>query len=42
LPMFWVTALGWVGVRAGNIIKSFSDGTSKATQAGAKAVNKVI
>lgn len=34
LPAFWVTALGWVGVNAGNAIRGLSEGTSDAKTAG--------
>lgn len=36
LPTFWVTALGWVGVRAGGAMQGLSDGTAGAGKAGSK------
>lgn len=42
LPTFWVTALSWVGVRAGTIAKNFTDGSKDASQAGAKGVNQIL
>jgi hypothetical protein len=42
LPAFWVAALGWVGVRAGNIAQLMANSTDGAKSAGSKAVNKVI
>ena len=37
LPALWITALGWVGVSAGNIAANFSNGTKHAGEAGSKA-----
>ena len=37
LPAFWVTALGWVGVRAGNALQGLSEGSKSAGQAGSRA-----
>lgn len=36
LPAFWVTALGWAGIRAGTAFQGLSDGTKAAGQAGSK------
>ncbi|QQC64338.1 conjugal transfer protein TraG N-terminal domain-containing protein [Paraburkholderia ginsengisoli] len=36
LPAFWVTALGWVGIRAGTIVQGLSTGTKDAQAAGGK------
>ncbi|MCC7547339.1 MAG: conjugal transfer protein TraG N-terminal domain-containing protein, partial [Burkholderiales bacterium] len=42
LPAFWVTALGWVGVRAGNALQGLSEGSKSAGQAGSKGAGTVI
>jgi len=42
LPGFWVAALGWVGVRAGNALQGLSEGTKSAGQAGSKGTSTVI
>ncbi len=42
LPGFWVAALGWVGVRAGNVAQLMANSTEGAKSAGSKAVNKVV
>ncbi|MFC5772025.1 conjugal transfer protein TraG N-terminal domain-containing protein [Thauera sinica] len=34
LPAFWITALAWAGVRAGNVLQGLADGTRGAGQAG--------
>ena len=34
LPGFWVVALGWAGIRTGNILSGFITGTSDAKSAG--------
>lgn len=39
LPMFWVAALGWVGVHAGNIVQMLNSGTSGAKAAGAQVTS---
>jgi len=36
LPGFWVAALGWVGVRAGNVVQMMTMATDGAKSAGAK------
>lgn len=36
LPAFWVTALGWVGVRAGNVVQMMTMATDGAKSAGTK------
>jgi len=42
LPGFWVTALGWVGIRAGNALQGLSEGAKAAGQAGSKGTGTVI
>ena len=42
LPGFWVTALAWAGVRAGNVLQGLSEGTKAAGQAGSKGTGMVI
>lgn len=42
LPAFWVSALAWVGVRAGNALQGLADGTRAAGQAGSQGVASVI
>lgn len=42
LPGFWVTALGWVGIRAGNALQGLSEGSKPAGQAGSKGTGTVI
>lgn len=37
LPAFWVMALGWAGLRAGNIVGGLMAATSEAKSAGGKA-----
>src|SRR5690606_13994736 len=39
LPAFWVAALGWVGVRAGNVAQMFTAGTDGARSAGGKGAD---
>jgi len=34
LPGFWVAALGWVGISAGNALRGLNDGTADAKNAG--------
>ncbi|KHN52897.1 membrane protein [Dickeya fangzhongdai] len=36
LPTFWVTALGWIGVRAGGALQGLNDGSAGAGKAGSK------
>ncbi|WP_296180322.1 conjugal transfer protein TraG N-terminal domain-containing protein [Pseudomonas sp. UBA1879] len=36
-PMLWITALGWAGVNAGNLLSGLSDGSRSVQQAGAAA-----
>ncbi|MBF4067464.1 conjugal transfer protein TraG N-terminal domain-containing protein [Burkholderia pseudomallei] len=36
LPMFWITALGWAGLRAGNLIQGLTLGTSDSKAAGSR------
>ncbi len=42
LPSLWVTALGWVGVRAGGMLHGLANGTRDAGQAGGKGSNLLI
>ncbi|WP_454752305.1 conjugal transfer protein TraG N-terminal domain-containing protein [Cupriavidus necator] len=42
LPSLWVTALGWVGVRAGGLLQGLANGTRDAGQAGAKGSGLLI
>lgn len=42
LPGFWVTALGWVGIRAGSALHGLSEGSKTASQAGAKESDILI
>ncbi|UQQ00440.1 conjugal transfer protein TraG N-terminal domain-containing protein [Xanthomonas arboricola pv. juglandis] len=39
LPGFWVAALSWVGVRAGNVAQMFNAGTDGAKSAGGKGAD---
>jgi hypothetical protein len=41
LPMVWVSALTWVGIRAGNLLQGLSDGTKAAGQAGSQGANSL-
>ncbi|WP_339430151.1 conjugal transfer protein TraG N-terminal domain-containing protein [Pseudomonas taetrolens] len=42
LPAFWITALAWSGVRAGNLVQGLSDGTREAGNAAAKGASTTI
>jgi len=42
MPAFWVTALAWAGVRAGNALQGLSDGTRAAGEAGSRGTNALI
>ena len=42
LPAFWITALAWSGVRAGNLVQGLSDGTKEAGNAAAKGASTAI
>ena len=42
LPAFWITALAWSGVRAGNLIQGLSDGTRESGNAAAKGASTAI
>lgn len=42
LPMFWIGALGWVGVNAGNLAQMFISGSNPAKSAGAQGANTLI
>jgi hypothetical protein len=39
LPAFWVSALAWVGIRAGGIVQGLVSGTKEAKAAGSKGVD---
>ena len=36
LPMFWITALSWAGIRAGAVVEGLSRGTKDVQSAGDK------
>lgn len=42
LPAFWVTALAWTGIRAGNFLQGLASGTRDAGQAGGKGAGTLI
>lgn len=42
LPAFWITALGWVGMQAGNIAQMMASSSDGVKNAGGKAVNKIV
>lgn len=42
LPAFWISALTWVGVRAGNALQGLADGTRAAGQAGSQGFASAI
>jgi hypothetical protein len=42
MPAFWVTALAWAGVRAGNALQGLSDGTRAAGEAGSRGTNALL
>ena len=42
LPAFWITALAWSGVRAGNLVQGLSDGTRESGNAAAKGASTSI
>lgn len=42
LPSLWVTALGWVGVRAGGVLQGLANGTRDAGQAGGRGGSLAI
>jgi len=42
LPAFWVAALGWAGLHAGNALQGLSHGTRDASQAGGKGSGMLI
>lgn len=42
LPSLWITALGWVGVRAGGVLQGLANGTRDAGQAGRSGANVAI
>ncbi|CAJ3558181.1 traG-like, N-terminal region family protein [Burkholderia pseudomallei] len=39
LPTFWITALGWTGIRAGGTLQGLVEGTKGAGQAGSKGTD---
>ncbi|MCL2591370.1 MAG: conjugal transfer protein TraG N-terminal domain-containing protein [Betaproteobacteria bacterium] len=41
MPLIWMAALSWVGIRAGSFVQALSDGTKGAGAAGAKVVDKI-
>lgn len=42
LPTFWVGALGWVGVRAGNILGGLTTATTDAKNAGSSGARVAL
>src|SRR3546814_9678342 len=42
LPTFWVMALSWAGVRAGNILQGLAGATGDAKGAGGKGAGRVM
>ncbi|MFI8743531.1 conjugal transfer protein TraG N-terminal domain-containing protein, partial [Pseudomonas sp. NPDC077186] len=42
LPGFWIAALGWAGVRAGNLAQLMVNASDGAKSGGGKAANKVV
>ncbi|GLU38936.1 conjugal transfer protein TraG N-terminal domain-containing protein [Pseudomonas sp. NBRC 100443] len=42
LPTFWVAALAWAGIRAGNVVQGLSTGTRDAGQAGGRGGGLMI
>lgn len=42
LPSFWIGALAWAGVRAGNLVQMAATSTAGAKEAGGKVVNKLF
>ena len=42
LPAFWVTALAWTGIRAGNFLQGLAAGTRDAAQAGGRGSGILI
>lgn len=42
LPMFWVMALSWVGIRAGGLTQMLTSGTNDAKSAGNQGANTLI
>ncbi|EWH28569.1 conjugal transfer protein TraG N-terminal domain-containing protein [Pseudomonas aeruginosa] len=42
LPGFWIAALGWAGVRAGNLAQLMVNASDGAKSGGSKAANKVV
>ncbi|KLD75516.1 hypothetical protein [Xanthomonas hyacinthi] len=42
LPSFWVMALAWAGIRAGNIVQRLSTATSDAKGAGGRGAGVMM
>ena len=42
MPLFWVTALGWAGVKAGDVLSGLAGGTKKAQEAGSKGADHIV
>jgi hypothetical protein len=42
LPTFWVTALTWAGIRAGNFVSGLTVGTQDARSAGGRGIGAVM
>jgi len=42
LPLLWLTALGWVGIKAGTLVQAFTMGTQDAKTSGGKAIGKIV
>lgn len=42
MPMFWIAALGWVGVQAGNMAYMLTSGAEGARTAGSQGANTLI
>lgn len=42
LPTFWIMALAWAGIRAGNVLQGFAGATADAKAAGAKGGDMVL
>jgi hypothetical protein len=39
LPLFWVTSMGWVGIRTAGVLSGLTMGTSGARSAGSQGAN---
>ncbi|HEQ1867208.1 TPA: conjugal transfer protein TraG, partial [Pseudomonas aeruginosa] len=42
LPTFWVMALGWAGIRTGNVLQGLAGGTGDAKAAGGKGAGAAM